>query len=242
MSILLPSLSGAREQAKRVHCQANLRSLTQAWMLYAFENDDNLCSANTNWELDPQRIEGCWVVDGESQPTNMVGGTEQAIKEGALWSHIGRQIDAYKCKSDSSDLFRSYSICESMNGCDCEKHGIVPFRTWSGITSSSAKGVFIDAGTQLEWIEGPFCPVEVIYELPPKWYRRPGRNITARHGGGTNVSFADGHCEYFRYSDPRTVEFALWDTGPDEASPQNPDLQEYIQLLSGKATVNVDSR
>lgn len=241
MSILMPALSGARENGKRVHCLANLHSLTQAWLMYTFDNDDDLCSANTDWEMNPQYIKGCWVVDGEPSPTNMVGGTKEAVEEGALWSYIGKEIDAYKCKSDSSDLLRSYSICEAMNGCDCEKHGILPFKTWSEITASSSKGVFIDAGTQQEWIDGPFCAVKVIYEAPPEWYRRPGRNITARHKGGTNVSFADGHCDYLRYSDPRSARFALWEIGTDEASPQNPDIQKYIQLLWGKSTVNVSS-
>jgi prepilin-type N-terminal cleavage/methylation domain-containing protein/prepilin-type processing-associated H-X9-DG protein len=38
ISILLPALSSAREQANRVRCSANLRSIAQAMMLYAQEN------------------------------------------------------------------------------------------------------------------------------------------------------------------------------------------------------------
>ena len=241
MSILLPSLSGAREMGKRVHCMANMRSLTHAWMMYAYDNDDNLCSANTDWELDTTNTKGYWVVDGDFIPTNTVGGTKQAIEQGALWSYIGKEIEAYKCKSDSSDLLRSYSICEAMNGCDCEKHGIVSFKTWSGITGSSTKSVFIDAESRLEWIEGPFCSVRTIYELPPRWYQRDDRNITARHSGGTNMSFADGHCENWKYSDPRTVDLAYWQIEPENASPENPDIEKYVQLLWGKSTVDVDA-
>src|SRR5947199_6893452 len=41
ISILLPSLSRARETANRVKCGSNLRQLGQAMMLYANENNGN---------------------------------------------------------------------------------------------------------------------------------------------------------------------------------------------------------
>src|SRR5437868_10295925 len=41
ISILLPSLSRARETANRVKCGSNLRQIGQAMMLYANENNGN---------------------------------------------------------------------------------------------------------------------------------------------------------------------------------------------------------
>jgi prepilin-type N-terminal cleavage/methylation domain-containing protein len=38
--LLLPALSGARDSARRVHCQANLRSVHQTLVLYANEHQD----------------------------------------------------------------------------------------------------------------------------------------------------------------------------------------------------------
>jgi prepilin-type processing-associated H-X9-DG protein len=35
--------------------------------------------------------------------------------------------------------------------------------------------------------------------------------ITARHGDGTNFSFADGHSEYWKWKDPRTIQIAKMD-------------------------------
>ena len=234
MSILLPSLSGARELGKRVHCLANMRGLTQAWMFYAYDNDDGLCSADTNWDDPP----GCqWVVDGDDIPTNAIGGTDVAIRSGALWDYAGRVLDLYKCKSDSSGLLRSYAISRAMNGksCNCEHDNIRPFYTWSEIQASSTKMVFVDACVKdgVKWLDGSFCCVERIDAIPPKWFASDTRNITARHGGGCNISFADGHCDYWKYRDPRTVDLANWTIGLDEASVENPDLEQFVQLLWG---------
>lgn len=48
MAILVPSLSGARDQAKSVQCMANLRSFGAAFLTYANENRDYLCSGQTD--------------------------------------------------------------------------------------------------------------------------------------------------------------------------------------------------
>ena len=40
LSILLPSLSAARQQAKSTLCLSNLRQLSHGWHMYADENND----------------------------------------------------------------------------------------------------------------------------------------------------------------------------------------------------------
>ena len=50
IAILLPALNKAREQAKRTQCLANLRTLGQAFRIYASENKDQIplgCRGNT---------------------------------------------------------------------------------------------------------------------------------------------------------------------------------------------------
>ena len=44
-ALLLPVVSAAREQARRVKCMSNLRQLTAAWLMYANENGQHLCSS-----------------------------------------------------------------------------------------------------------------------------------------------------------------------------------------------------
>ncbi len=233
MSIMLPSLTSAREQGKRIACLANMRSLTQGWIMYAFENDDKLCSADTDWDVPP---ESHWVADGINFPGNEIGGTAQAIRNGTLWPYTGEVFGLYKCKSDRTERLRSYAISRAMNGTTAagERDNIRPFRLWSGITQASQKMVFIDADCRTPWLEGSFCAIRNIDSQAPEWYRRRSRNLTARHSGGCNIAFADDHCEYWKYRDPRTISLAEYAIEPWAASDYNPDLDRMVELLRGK--------
>ena len=44
--ILLPSLNKARETAKRARCTGNLKNLTQAFLMYAGDNNDQALENN----------------------------------------------------------------------------------------------------------------------------------------------------------------------------------------------------
>src|SRR5580765_1677796 len=48
ISILLPSLAGARDQAKMIKCGSNLNQLGRAFYLYAGDNKDYLCSGQSD--------------------------------------------------------------------------------------------------------------------------------------------------------------------------------------------------
>src|SRR5688572_14210997 len=54
MSILLPALNKAREQAKRVQCQSNLRQIGQAFIMYCNANKGGL--PYTSWNA-PDRLD-----------------------------------------------------------------------------------------------------------------------------------------------------------------------------------------
>src|SRR5579871_5949940 len=45
MTILMPVLVRARENGRRVQCLSNLKALTTAWIAYAADNDQRLCTA-----------------------------------------------------------------------------------------------------------------------------------------------------------------------------------------------------
>lgn len=235
MSILLPSLNRAREAGQRVVCNSNMRQLTLAWYLYAYDNGDRLCSADTKWN---DKGANHWVGDGTlTPPGNPIGGTKEAIKSGVLWwPYAGRSLELYRCKSDGSELLRSYSISRTMNGktCNCEHDNIKAFKSLSQVSRPAEKLVFIDASSRERWIDGSFSPIRNIEAEIPEWpLTKDAHNITARHGDGCNLSFADIHCEYWKWKDPRTVKLANWEIDPKDASVGNRDLERMVRLLRG---------
>ncbi|MBA7610593.1 hypothetical protein ES703_17805 [subsurface metagenome] len=228
MSIMLPGLSRARELAKRVVCLNNLRQLTLAWYFYANDNDDRLCSPDTYWNTTAGS--NYWAADGPALPSNNIGGTETAIEDGALWPYAEQTLDLYRCKSDASGFLRSYSISNTMGG--YAYGGVRPFGTLS-ISGASRKIVFVDAASRTRWITGSFRPIDVS-STTPRWRIANGHNITARHSDGCNMSFADYHCKYWKWKDPRTVELANWEIDPADASGNNRDLERMVEALKGR--------
>jgi len=230
MSIMLPGLSNAREMGRRVVCQSNMRSLTIAWFQYSLENDDALCSPDT------LQNGYCWVADGPDQPSNTIGGTEQAIRNGVLAPYLSYTIKAYKCKSDKTELLRSYSISNTMGGFTCGCANITtPYTGWGQITEASNRLVFIDADSvepagEPKWIMGGFWPVDWIAQT---WAVPSYNNLTSRHSDGTNLSYADTHCEYRRWRDRRTVAIGNWDFSAENMGGNNKDLDFFLEVLKG---------
>ncbi len=58
MSLLVPGISGAREQAKTVTCSTNLRQLSLANQFYADENHEQLCPAAPQYLANLRRWHG----------------------------------------------------------------------------------------------------------------------------------------------------------------------------------------
>ena len=83
LSLLIPSLSRAREQAKRATCAANLHSVSQAFISYAAENDETFPAGARNaiklpddwvwWQISPVRgIEKSAIARYLAQPMDVV--------------------------------------------------------------------------------------------------------------------------------------------------------------------------
>lgn len=121
IAILLPSLQKAREAANTAACLSNLRQLTQAWIMYAGDNKQNLVwagtSDKTNFSTPPTPSSDMnypllgWVLDVPGQQ-----GSIGAVKAGAMYKYL-KTSEVYRCPSSTDKLnYRSYSINFHLNG------------------------------------------------------------------------------------------------------------------------------
>jgi prepilin-type N-terminal cleavage/methylation domain-containing protein/prepilin-type processing-associated H-X9-DG protein len=225
MAIFIPVLRSAREQGYRAVCLSNLKQLTLAWLAYADEHDGKLVmgSAMGVSRIIDQRtgytpiiLEG-WVREAFLFPESRTALIENPYK-GALWPWI-KNVDVYRCPRGREGHALTYSTLISANGASDIK-GVISQKTQAGglqvigkrvgstvllltniseIVSPGAgqRAVFIDMG------QTPSGSDFYVYYLFPKWSVHSPPPI--QHGGGTTLSMADGHAEYWKWKGRETV-------------------------------------
>ena len=183
LAILLPTLSRARESARRVSCQSNIRQLAQAWMLYNVDSRGGLCSAD----------------DGAYNGWVKGGNTENAMRNGALFKYLD-SATVYRCSSnpDRSNL-RTYSMNDHLNGHYLDQFRKIPrLRELAEISRASETMLFIEEFDPRGYnVNG--CALD---NKPDAWIDIPA----TWHYDGLNIAFADGHAEQWTWSDPRTAK------------------------------------
>ena len=79
VGILLPALGAARETAKGVVCQTNMKNLTMGFAVYATENDDWWPAAARANPEDPNNFAHAWIPNGNVQMVPRYDFTKGAI-------------------------------------------------------------------------------------------------------------------------------------------------------------------
>ena len=202
VSILVPSLTRAKELARRVICQCNLHHLTLGWRTYSEDNDGRLPK--------PHTATGHWVGWGNSI---------EAIREGVLFPFV-EAPGIYQCPSDTSDHYRTYSMSDALGASPNIEAGIPdPAQRIDDIPNPAAAMVFIEEDDP----RGSNWNSWIIYLNRDQWVDY----VIGWHDGGSDLSFADGHCEYWHWEDERTLQI----TNFGEWSPDNEDLHRLQEAM-----------
>ena len=198
ISILLPALNKAREDAKRVRCLSNQRQLTMAWLMYASDHKGAICSANTQQIGTPGFWSWC-----------AGGNVQQDISAGLLWPYI-KAYETYKCPNDRIDYVRTYAI----NGYLAGEDKPVVYNVGQ-LQRAYATFVFIEEMDPRGFIMNSF----IVNPYPDNnWNDIPG----TMHGNANTLSFADGHAIIWTYSDNRTRHL----TNGNQPSGNSVDLRQ----------------
>jgi len=251
MAVLLPALSKARTQAKRIVCLSGLRQLVTAWMAYAENNDGKIVNGGQppslgiyvtepywctsfNIPTDPG-FDWSWKVFGDYPGTLTYAQRIEKLKRGALFRYCSN-IKSYRCPEADKDMHRTYIIPESMNA-SMSAPGSVPYhnegqiiKRIGQIKKSAERVVFFE--------EKRISPDAFMYP-----YVNPGAQPywdsdmpNIMHGSGANFGFADGHADYHGWQCATTLEICKL------LSPPTPAL--YATYLAKAVTEckNVDGK
>ncbi len=194
MAILMPSLRLARDQARRVHCVSNVKTLALGWLMYKDENDDKLVGGHT----DP----GNWVdrpVNGENSTLEE---QHDAIRRGLLFPYVGEEIDIYHCPADTRKqginvAFLTFSIPGGANGEDWSEYN--KCKLYGDIKRPATKYVFVEEADPRGSNIGS-------WQMQPrsKTWTDP---VAMWHNKKSTLGFADGHAEMHDWHDKSFIEW-----------------------------------
>ena len=223
MAILMPALNRVKEQGKRAACLGNLKQLALCWIMYADENDDRI----VNGEADVGNNDGQCIMPGPSHDrhprelwwtgddiADFWAGTslpelmqKKAIRAGALFPYC-KDENLYRCPTGMRGEMRTYTITDAMNG--LRRPG-----TFNGLVGerNGRTVLWIKKRSEIS-VPGPARRIVFLDEgrITPDSYATHYQNESwwdppfVRHGDGTNVSYADGHADYWKYKGMKTLE------------------------------------
>ena len=236
-ALLLPALSNAKEKARQIQCVSNQRQLALTWQLYADDNNDRL-APNGNGSAETLNGNRLWVVgDTHLNPPAFTNLDYLVDRKYAAFADYLKAAAIYKCPSDRSTVdlggksyprLRSYSLNGHMNWEQPPGFIYLSTRYWTFEKASDlAVGRPADLLTFLDVAPGNLCLSAFVIHLggfPGLYYHLP----SVQHGQRGVVTFADGHVEGHRWTDPTTTRLARERWIPDHISlqfPGNPDLE-----------------
>lgn len=208
VGLLSAALNQTRTRTMRVTCLDNMRQLQIAWTIYADENNDYVAlnktaplSSGIGIAAAPRNSTNSWVAGNPKEDRNV-----DILARGTLFQYT-RQPELYRCPMDSSTTrfgtprLRSYSIDAYLGGDDEDLDPRVKMRL-SDIVNPGPERVFvfIEEHENSIWASGfMVLPREKFGPTSGVWSSTP----SDRHMQGCNITFADGHLEYWKWNAPK---------------------------------------
>jgi len=220
-AMLLPALSQSRLRAHRVGCLNNLRQLNLCWLMYADDHDERLVGNREYTNPETADRTASWIFgDLALRPRDATNGL--LIELGQLFPY-NRSVAIYRSPADPSRANlagrfyrrnRSYSLSCMMNG---RNHSDARFRVnekAGDIRFPSPADAMVFLTEHERSIDDGHFGLKAHGDA---WINNwPAAFL----GRGGNLSFADGHAEFWRWRDARTLAIR----GQGESQKGNADL------------------
>ncbi len=257
MAVLLPALSRARTQAKRIACLSGLKQLVLAWMTYADNSDGKLMNGGQaggnnkyDWVKDAwwctplpplaatdevgtfptTRYDWDYTVTGVHGVSNYpYAEMISLLKRGALYRYC-QNLKVYRCPEADKDVHRTYCMPTSMNAAWLQTSSPTQIEVTHYPLAKVAKtlGQIKASKDRIVFLEEP-VPSPDAFQFPDALYWGPDHpNIM--HGNGANFGFADGHADYHQWECAATVRWAK--SGADIDAPTTAELSSCVDSSS----------
>ncbi len=230
-AMLLPVLAQAKGKAKRIQCLNNERQMSITWVLYAGDNNENLvlngqtvAGGSTNVKL---WIQGVFFYAADNTNTALMLDSRYA-----LFAPYLRTLAIYHCPSDRASVTEGGRIYPKIRS-----YGLNAFAGWTGqwddrLGSPGVYRIFKKSSdiarpstifTFQDVFPDSICwPYFGVNMAVDSFFNFPA----VYHNDGGVLGFADGHAEWHRWRDPRTLAAKSRDYhNHDDSSPGNVDLK-----------------
>ena len=245
MAILMPALNRVKEQGKRAACMGNMKQLALTWIMYADDNDDRIVNGEADEGNDGQCImksgrhtnELWWT--GDDCASGYMSGAQlpektqlNAIRAGALYPYC-KNVKLYRCPTGIRGEMRTYTITDAMNGLrrDGTYTGSVGTRVGRTVLWVKRRGEIVSPGPSARLVfldEGRVTPDSyACHYLNARWWDPP----FVRHGDGSNVAFADGHADYWKWKGKKTLVTGKMVNPAHQMVPETPEEKEDLETM-----------
>jgi prepilin-type N-terminal cleavage/methylation domain-containing protein len=235
-ALLLPALARAKAAAKKVKCINNQKQLAATWVMYATDNRDLLVS---DGQVDPPDtrtplwIQGVFYHTTENYDYTLLLDPHYALFAPYLTTH-----KVYLCPTDRETIvvggqyyprLRSYAMNPYLGWILQWDNRLTPilatgeprytvFKKQSQLSAAMPNGTFLILDVNPDSICWPYFGMRMDRD---SFFNFPN----ASHSQGGVVSFTDGHVDYHKWRDQRTIKAYSPDYhSHDDASPGNADL------------------
>lgn len=203
--LILPTLGKAKIRGYSAACLSNVKQVQLSWQMYVDEHDGRVPPNTAAW------TNGAWrsTVDSWAGPSSAPHDVDTGnLEQGSLPGQYSRSAKIYHCPADKSNVqpldglgsgllrSRSYAMNGNLGGRTNELQ--IAIQHADQILEPSRVFVFIDEHED-SIDDGHF----LVWAFPDdRWINLPAD----RHAQGCNLSFADGHVEYWKWRSPKIFQ------------------------------------
>jgi len=203
IAILVPAAVRAKENARAVACQSNLRQLAQGFFIFAEDNKGQL--PGNYWDRNnPNSAHTCWLL-GDSATGSYLDGPQK----GTIFPYVARKMDVYRCPS----------LPEGTPGAATNSNGrfdYAAFLVFSGakLTRINPMSRFTHPDGRQEFVPTPLIceenPATGINTITMEGGHCNGDQLAHRHHGGAYYASTDASVQWF--DEPASENCWNWET------------------------------